>query len=108
MNFKMTGPIECTSLVTHIASNMCIIDGNRIPFIQDNCALIDEAFLVQGHTLKKDMNDSLVFFSLSYANEILFPNTGFHLYNCRSLTIPFIPQEEARRHSISSLPSRTT
>jgi hypothetical protein len=34
-NFKMMGPIECTSLITHIASSMGILDGNVIPFIED-------------------------------------------------------------------------
>ena len=52
-NFRMTGPIECTSLVTRIASNMGILDGNSVPFIEDDCALIDEFYYVQGHTLKK-------------------------------------------------------
>ena len=48
-NFRMAGPIECTSLVTRIALNMGILDGNPVPFIEDGHALIDEAFLVQGH-----------------------------------------------------------
>ena len=52
-NFWMTGPIECTSLVTRIASNMRILDGNPIPFIEEPRVMIDEAYLVQGHTLKK-------------------------------------------------------
>ena len=58
--------------------------------------MIDEAYLVQGHTLKKGPDDSLIFFSLGYANEIPLPNAGYHLYNCRSLTIPLVPQEESR------------
>ena len=62
--------------------------------------MIDEAYLVQGHTLKKGPDDSLIFFSLGYANEIPLPNAGYHLYNCRSLTIPLVPQEESRRHSV--------
>ena len=70
--------------------------------------MIDEAYLVQGYTLKKDPNDSLVFFFLGYANEITLPNVGYHLYNCRSLTIPLVPQKESRRHSVSSLPGRVT
>ena len=70
MIFRMTDPIECTSLVTRIASNMGILDGNSVPFIEDPRIMIDEAYLVQGHTLKKGPNDSLIFFSLSYANEI--------------------------------------
>ena len=70
--------------------------------------MIDEAYLVQGHTLKKGPDDSLIFVSLGYANEIPFPNAGYHLYNCRSLTIPLVPQEESHRHSVSSLPGRVT
>jgi len=50
----------------------------------------------------------LVFFSLGYANEIPLPNAGYHLYNCRSLTMPLVPQEESRRHSASVLPGRVT
>ena len=48
--------------------------------------MIDEAYLVQGHRLKKGPNDSLIFFSLGYSNEILMPNARYHLYNCRLLT----------------------
>ena len=107
-NFRMTGPIECTCLVTCIASNMRILDGSPFPFIEDDRALIDEAYLVQGHTLKKGPNDSLVFFSLGYANEIPLPNVGYHLYNCHSLTMSLVPQEESRRHIASVLPGRVT
>ena len=76
----MAGPIECTSLVTHIASNMGILDGNPIPFIKEPRVMIDEAYLVQGHILKKGPNDSLIFFSLGYSNEIPMPNAEYHLY----------------------------
>ena len=107
-NFKMTGPIECTYLVTRIVSNMGILKGNPVPFIEDHRVLIDESYLVQGHILKKGPNDSLVFFSLGYSNEIQLPNTEYHLYNYRSLTTPLIPQEVARRHSVFGLPGRIT
>ena len=70
--------------------------------------MIDEAYLVQGHILKKGPDDSLIFFSLGYAKEILLPNVGYHLYNCHSLTTPLVPQEESRRQSVSSLPGRVT
>jgi len=106
-NFKMMGPIECTSLVTRIASNMGILDGN-IPFIEGPRALIDEAYLVQGHTLKKGPDDLLVFFCLGYANEISLPNAVYHLYNCHLLTTPLVPQEECRRQNVSGLPGRVT
>ena len=58
----MTDPIECTSLFTRIASNMGILDGNLVPFIEEPRIMIDEAYLVQGHTLKKGPDDSLIFF----------------------------------------------
>jgi hypothetical protein len=87
---------------------MGILEGNPIPFIEDDCVLIDEFYLVQGHILKKGPNDSLIFFLLGYSNEIPLPNAGYHLYNCRSLTIPLIPQEVARQHSVSGLPGRIT
>jgi len=70
--------------------------------------MIDEAYLVQGHTLKKGPDDSLVFFSLGYANEIPLPNAGYYLYNCSSLTTPLVPKEESRKQSVSGLPGRVT
>jgi hypothetical protein len=87
-NFKMSDPIECTSLITSIASSMGILDGNIIPFIQDPRVLINKSYLIYGHTLKKGPNHSLIFFSLGYANEIPLPNTGYHFYNYQSLTVP--------------------
>ena len=74
----MMGPIECTSLITRIASNMGILDGNLVPFIEDPRVMTDEAHLVQGNTLKKGIDDSLIFFSLGYPNEILLPNARYH------------------------------
>ena len=90
-NFKMTGPIECTSLITRIATRIGALEGNSIPFIEGDRAYIDENYLIQGHTLKKGPNDSLIFFYLGYTNEISLPNAEFHLYNCHSLTIPLVP-----------------
>ena len=107
-NFKMTGPMECTSLITRIATRIGALEGNFIPFIEGDCAYIDEAYLIQGHTLKKGPNDSLIFFYLGFTNEIPLPNAEFHLYNCHSLTIPLVPREGGRRHRSSGLPGRMT
>ena len=107
-NFKMTGPIECISLITHIATRIGALEGNFIPFIEDDLAYIDEAYLIQGHTLEKGPNDSLIFFYLGYTNEMPLPNAEFHLYNCHSLTIPLVPREGDRRHRSSGLPGRMT
>ena len=88
MNFKMTGPIECTSLINRIATRIGALVGNFIPFIEGDRTYIDKAYLIQRHTLKKGPNDSLIFFYLGYTNEIPLPNAEFHLYNFHSLTIP--------------------
>jgi hypothetical protein len=84
-HFKMTGPIECISLVTRIASNIGILDGNAISFIEDPHSLINESYLIYGHTLKKGPNDSLIFFSPDYAIEVPLPNARYHFYNCQLL-----------------------
>ena len=97
-----------TSMITHIASRVCALEGNSIPFIEGDRTFIDETYLTQSHTLKKGPDDSLIFFLMSYTNDISLPNTEFHLYNCRSLTISFVPQEGGRRHSTSGLPGRMT
>ena len=102
------GPIECTSLITRIATRIGALEGNFIPFIEGDRAYIDEAYLIQSHTLKKGTDDSLIFFYLGYTNEIPLPNVEFQLYNCHSLTIPLVPREGARRHRSSDLPGRMT
>jgi len=104
----MTGPIECTSLITRITTRVGALEGNFIPFIEGDRTYIDEAYLIQVHTLKKGLDDSLIFFFLGYTNEIPLPNAEFHLYNYHSLTIPLIPREGARRHRSSGLLGRMT
>ena len=107
-NFKMTGPIECTSLITRTTARIDVLEGNFIPFIEGDHAYIDKSYLIQGRTLKKGPDDSLIFFFMGYTNEILLPNADFHLYNCRSLTIPLVRREGGHRHSVSGLPVRMT
>ncbi|RLM45236.1 hypothetical protein C2845_PMPSC055979 [Panicum miliaceum] len=63
--------------------------------------MIDENYLVYGHTLKHAPDGSLVFFFPGYVNEISLPNPRFHLYKCQSLTFVLQPQEVARRSSVS-------
>ena len=108
LNFKMMGHIECTSLITRIATHIGALEGNSIPFIEGDRAYIDKSYLIQGRTLKKGPDDSLIFFFMGYTNEIPLPNADFHLYNCHSLTIPLVPREEGRRHRSSGLPGRMT
>ena len=91
-NFKMMGPIECTSLITRIATRIGALEGITISFIETPRPHISEVYLVYGHTFKKDPDDSLVFFFRGYTNGIPLPNPGLRLYNCQSLTMPLEPQ----------------
>jgi hypothetical protein len=61
-NFKMTSSIECTSLISRIVTNLGITLGPNVPSIVNPWAPIDEAYLTQGHIIKKGLDDSLVFF----------------------------------------------
>ena len=97
-NFRMTGSIECTSLITRIISSLGITQGANIPYIDSPWAVIDEAYLIQGHTLKKGPDDSLVFFYPGHTNQIQLPNPDFRLYGQGPLTVPL---EEPRRSSVS-------
>lgn len=105
-NFKMSGPVECTSLITHIATRVGALQGNAPLYIQSPRMYLDEAFFVHGHILKHAQDQSLVFFVPGYTNEIPLPNQGIHLYKSRVLTFPLLPWEEAHRSSVSGRETR--
>ena len=70
MNFRMTDPIECTSLIRRVISSLGILQGKDVPYIATPRTLINEAYLIYGHILTKGPDDSLVFFYLGCTNEI--------------------------------------
>jgi hypothetical protein len=61
-NFKLVGPIECTSLITCIAEGLDVLSWAPISYINSPRLMIDENYLVFGHTLKHAADRSLVFF----------------------------------------------
>ncbi len=94
-NIKFSAPVDCTSLITRIAKGLGIIS-DQIAFILASRPCIDETYLVQGHILKHGVDGSLIYFFSGCTNEIPLPNAGYHLYNCRELTIPLQTIEESR------------
>jgi hypothetical protein len=98
-NFKMTGSIECTSLVLRIITSLGVTQGPNVPYIANPWSLIDEAYLTQGHILKKGPDDYFVFFYPRYANQIQLLNPDFRLYGQGLLIVPL---EESRCSSVSS------
>ena len=79
-NFRMVGPVECTSLVTQIATSLDILNSAKISYISAPRSKIDLAYLVQGHTLKSAPDGSIIFFFPGYMNEIPLPSSNLRLY----------------------------
>jgi len=100
-NFRMSGPVECTSLVTRIATSLGVLNWARFSFITTPCPSIDLAYLVQGHTLKSAPDRSIIFFFPGYVNEISLPNPGLCLYKSRGYTFELQPAKVPRRSSVS-------
>jgi hypothetical protein len=59
-----------------------------VPSIANARTQVDEAYLTQGHILKKGTNDLLVLFYLGHTNQIQLPNPDFRLYSQGPLTVP--------------------
>jgi hypothetical protein len=93
--------VECTSLITRIAARVVALQGNVVLYIQPERIHLNEFFFIHGHILKDARDQSLVFFFRDYANEILLPNSGLHLYKSRALTFHHQPRQQARRSSVS-------
>ena len=106
-NFRMVGPIECTYLVTRIATSLGVLNWAQITYISIPRPKIDLAYLVQGHTLKSAPDGSIIFFFAGYVNEIPLPNPGLHLYKSRGYTFELQPIEAPRRSSVSGRMTRS-
>jgi hypothetical protein len=78
-----------------ITSKIGVLDDQNVVYISTPRPIIDDYYLIQGHTLKHDDSGNLVFFLLGYINEFPLPNSELHLYNCQELTFPLVSQEEA-------------
>ena len=103
----MSGPVECTSLVTRIATSLGMLNWAQFSFITTPRPSINLAYLVQGHTLKSAPDGSIMFFFPGYVNEIPLPNPGLRLYKCRGLTFELQPMEVPSRSSVSGRMSRS-
>jgi hypothetical protein len=100
-NVTMVGAVECTSLITRVTECLGALSWVNISYISSPILMVDENYLVYGHTLKHAPDGTLVFFFPSNVNEILLPNPGYHLYKCRSLTYELQLMEAARTSNVS-------
>jgi hypothetical protein len=103
----MSGPVECTSLVTRIATSLGMLNWARFSFITTPRPSIDLAYLVQGHTMKSAPDSSIIFFFLGCANEIPLAIPGLRLYKSCGYTFELQPAKVPRRSSVSGRMTRS-
>jgi hypothetical protein len=98
---KMSGPIECTSMVTQIAMNFGCSEMVNLAYIEGDVPILGLDHFVYTHILREEPDYSV---SMLYGRKaIRLPNPVLRLYSCESLTLQFDQMEEAR-HSFTGPP----
>jgi hypothetical protein len=81
---KISGPIECTSLVTQIAMNLEYLD---LDYIEGDVPVLDLEHFVHVHIFLVEPN---YFVSMLYGRKaIRLPNPALRLYSYEGLTLQF-------------------
>jgi hypothetical protein len=100
---KMSGPIECTSMITRIAMNLGCLEMANLAYIEGDVPVLSLDHFVHVHILREETDHSL---SMLYGHKAIWlPNPGLRLYSCESLTLQFDRMGEARHSFIG--PPRT-
>jgi hypothetical protein len=95
---KISGPIECTSLVTRIAMNLGYLD---LAYIEGDVPILGLDHFIHTHILHKEPNYSV---SMLYGRKAIWlPNPALRLYSFESLTLQFDQMGEAC-HNFIGLP----
>jgi hypothetical protein len=97
---KISGPIECTSLVTRIAINLGYSD---LTYIEGDVPVLGLDHFVHMHILREEPDYSV---STLYSHKVIrLPNPALRLYYCESPTLQFDQRGEAHHTFIG--PPRT-
>jgi hypothetical protein len=102
----LSGPIECTSLVTRIALNIGCLEMHNVAYIKGDVPILHLSHFVHAPVLCEKLNHSI---SMSYegGNKVLqLPNQAYLLRSCDQLTMQLNTLENAC-HNISR-PPRTS
>jgi hypothetical protein len=95
---KMSGPIECTSMVIRIAMNLGCLEIANLACIEGDVPVLGLDHFVHAHILREEPDHSL---SMMYGRKVIrLPNPGLRLYSCESLILQFDQMEEARHSFI--------
>jgi hypothetical protein len=90
---KISGPIECTSLVTRIAMDLGYSD---LGYIEEDVLVLGLDHFVNAHILCEEPAYSV---SMLYGRKAIWsPNPALRLYSCESLTLQFDRMGEARHN----------
>jgi hypothetical protein len=93
---KMSGPIECTSMVTRIAMNLGCPKMAKLAYIEGDAPDLGLDHFVHAHILCEEPNHSL---SMLYGHkEIWLPNPSLRLYSCECHTLQFDRMGEAHHN----------
>jgi hypothetical protein len=84
---KMSGPIECTSMVTSIAMNPGCLEMANLAYTEGDVPILSLDHFVHAHILHEEPDYSV---SMLYGcKAIRLPNLALQLYSCESLTVQF-------------------
>jgi hypothetical protein len=82
---RMSGPIECTSMVIRIAINLGCPEMANLANIEGDVPDLCLDHFVHVHILCEEPDHSL---SMMYGHKAIWlPNPGLRLYSCKSLTL---------------------
>jgi hypothetical protein len=98
---KMSGPIECTTLVTRIALNLGGPKMANMVYIEGDVPVLGLDLFVHVHILHEEPDHSISM--LYHCKAIWLPNPALAVYSCESLTLQFEWMGEAR-HSFTGPP----
>jgi hypothetical protein len=82
---KMSGAIDCTSMVTRIAINLGCPKMANLAYIEGDVPILGLDHFVHAHILREEPD---YFVSMLYGRKaIRLPNLALRLYSCESLTL---------------------
>jgi hypothetical protein len=98
---KMSGPIECTSMVTRIAMNLGCPEMANLAYNEGDVPNLHLDHFVHAHILLEEPDHSL---SMLYGRKtIRLPNPSLRLYSCERVTLEFDRMRE-EHHSFTGPP----
>jgi hypothetical protein len=81
----MSGPIECTYMVTRIAMHLGYPEMANLTYIEGDVPILGPDHFVHAHILREEPDHCS---SMSYGRKaIRLPNLNLRLYSCESLTL---------------------